>query len=84
MSTFQGIKLSELLEITTITDDAYLYVVTGTPLVGYKIKKENLIKSIYDAILAIETGLEAVEGSTWISPISGIKYTRINDQWIEI
>lgn len=85
MSTLQqGVKLSELQEIEDIPDDAYLYVVTGTQLTGYKIKKKNLIKSIYDAILAIENGLEAVEGSTWISRISGIKYTKINDQWIEI
>lgn len=84
MSELQGVKLSQLPEILEIPNNAYLYVISGNPPVGYKITKENLIKSIYDAISAIENGLEAVEGSTWISPISGIKYTRVNDQWIEI
>ena len=80
----QGVKLSQLTELQDVPDGAYLYVVSGNPPIGYKITKQNLVLSILNEIAEIESSVTALEGSTWVSPVTGVKYTRVNDLWVEI
>lgn len=81
----EGIKLSELTEIDSVPDDAWLYVVYGEPPVGGKITKANLIVSVIAAINEVQNNIEEVEGSTKISLSTGIRYIKAeNGQWIEL
>lgn len=53
-----GVKITDLLEVSTASDDDLLVVETS---VGTKsISKENFLKEIYDSIGDIETLLEAI------------------------
>lgn len=53
-----GVKITDLLEISTASDDDLLVIETS---VGTKsITKENLLKEIYDVVGNIETLLEAI------------------------